>query len=113
MQKPLDKEPGQNFKKENMTMMVTILCLCSMRQSFSVAQTPTTNRPKYMDLSDEKLSSMNVSYEDVETHAFKNQSSHNNTQTERKQPTTGIPTIWIVMATILFSTIVITPISDK
>ena len=84
-----------------------------MRQSFSVAQTPTTNRPKYMDLSDEKLSSMNVSYEDVETHAFKNQSSHNNTQTERKQPTTGIPTIWIVMATNFFSTIVITPISEK
>ena len=52
--------------------------------------------------------STNASYQHAETHARKTQSSRNDTQTERNQPTQVAPKICIIMATILSLTIVLT-----
>ena len=74
-----------------------------MMQSFSAAQTTTSRDMRQLNWIH---SSMNVSYELVNTPASMNHNSLANQPPEGKYP--KIPTIWIVMATILFSTIVIT-----
>ena len=102
----MGKEPELNFTKENMTKMGTTLCLFSMMQSFSAAQTTITSRNK--NPLDWIHSSTNVSYELANTPANTDQSSLANPPPVGGHPMTGTPTIWIVMATILFSTIIIT-----
>ena len=85
------------------------LCLYSTMQLFSAAQLATqTNNQTYMSLSDMGHLSTNASYQHAETHARKTQSSRNDTQTERNQPTQVAPKICIIMATILSLTIVLT-----
>ena len=86
--------------------METILCLFLMVQSFSAATSTTTNG------NTTKLdwihSSTNASYEHVKTPA---EANHNNpaTQTAEEQlQTEKTQLIWIVIATILSSTIIIT-----
>ena len=88
-----------------MTRMVIILCLSLMRQSFSAA-TSTTLNGNTTQL-DWIHSSTNASYKHVSTttthHSnLANQTTEGQLQTERTQ------LIWIVIATILSSTIVIT-----
>ena len=86
--------------------MEITLCLYLMMQSCLAAQTQTTSRP--MKELDNIHLSTNVSYSLVDTPALKNQSYLTNQFSEGQHPALEIPTIWIVMATILFSTIVIT-----
>ena len=86
--------------------METILCLFLMVQSFSAATSTTTNG------NTTKLdwihSSTNASYEHVSTPATTNQSNLANQTTEGQLQTEKTQLIWIVIATILSSTIVIT-----
>ena len=86
--------------------MEITLCLSLMMQSFSAA-TSTTTTGNTTEL-DWIHSSMNASYEHVNTPA---EANHNNpaTQTAEEQlQTEKTQLIWIVVATILSSTIVIT-----
>ena len=88
-----------------MTRMVIILCLSLMRQSFSVATSTTDRNITELDGSH---SSTNASYKHVDTPTAANHSSLTNQTTEEQSQTERIQLIWIVIVTILSSTIVIT-----
>ena len=76
-----------------------------MRQSFSAA-TSTTDRN--MTELDERHSSTHVKYHHVITPALTTHGNMTHQDTEAQLPARKIPLIWIVIATILSSTIVIT-----
>ena len=91
-------------------MMVITLCLCSTMQLSLAAQLKTlvTFQCHQVIFSVSGHFSTNVSYYHVKTHANKTQRSHNNMQTSWDLPTRVVPTIWIVVATVLSLTIVLT-----
>ena len=88
-----------------MTRMVIILCLSLMRQSFSAA-TSTTDRN--MTELDERHSSTHVKYHHVITPALTTHGNMTHQDKEAQLPARKIPLIWIIIATILSSTIIFT-----
>ena len=88
-----------------MTRMVIILCLSSMMLSFLAATSTTIGRTTDLDWIH---SSMNASYENVTTPTTANHGNLANQPTEGQLQTEKTQLIWIVIATILSSTIVIT-----
>ena len=102
----MDKGPEQNFTKGNMTRMVIILCLSLMLESVSAAANPTTGRN--MTKLVKKHSSTHVNYHHVINPAQTTHGNMTQQDTEEKLPARKIPLIWIVIATILSSTIIIT-----
>ena len=88
-----------------MTRMVIILCLSLMMQSFSAAK---STMDRNMTELDKRHSPTHVNYHHVINPAQTTQGNMTQQDTEEKLPTRKIPLIWIVIATILSSTIILT-----
>ena len=85
--------------------METILCLFLMMQSFSAAKSTPSRSMTELEWTH---SSTNASYQHVNTPAPTILSNQTNNGSEAQLQTKETPLIWIVMAAILSSTIVIT-----